>query len=574
MLLALKLENIALIDALELEFSTGLTVLTGETGAGKSLLFESLDVLLGAEIPKNLLRPGQDQAQIEARFSPHGAISLMLMERGLGAVPHHPSGFVVSRRFSRHDGRICSRARINGATVNRQVLLDLKPLLIDLTVQGQTQTLGHPAQERRWLDGFGDASHHQVLHGVVVAHRGWLQCRAALDDFEAQQKIHQQIWQDNAQMLGDLRQAALEDPQELVTLQGNQDRLAHVLRLQQGSWSVVQHLQEPLPDQPSALDLLGQADRDLQAMVAFDPMLQPLLQGLQLVQEDVQRLAAALQDYGEQLESDPQSLADLQERIAQLQRLERRYGQSLPELIHHRDALEATTVKVDWEAQKQHLEEQERLAHDQLRQACDQLGRCRQQLADQLVTELMAVLRPMGLEQMRFAVELEPQPPTEHGSEQVHFLFSANPGQAMARLGHGASGGEMSRFLLALKACLAKTHAPMTLLFDEIDSGVSGRISAAMARLLHHLAQHHQVFCVTHQPLVAAHADHHLRVSKHTDGGYTRTRIARLTALSEREEELAQLAGGNPLEARPYVASLLRDGLSRSGKQLHRNRHG
>ena len=563
MLLALKLENIALIDALDLELSPGLTVLTGETGAGKSLLLDSLDVLLGADVPKHLLRHGQDEAQIEGCFAPNKDVSLLLKDRELGAMEHQSSELlVVTRRVYRRSGRISSRGRINGISVNRQTLLELRPLLIDLTVQGQTQVLGRQSQQRRWLDGFGDLSHQQALAQVVAAHATWTECRSALDHFKVERKDLQQRWKENTQMLMDLRQAALENPQELVTLKQSQDRLAHALRLKQGSWSIVQSIQEPLPDQMAALDLLGQAEGELQAIVTIDPTLQPLLQRLQVAQDDVQAVALALQDYGLQLESHPQALAELQERIDQLQRLERRYGQSLAELIHRRDELEVATTDMNWDARQQHFEQEERAAHDQLSQACGQLNQCRRRAADRLVADLMAVLRPMGLDQMRFAVDLKPQPPTEHGSEEVCFLFSANPGEAMAPLGDVASGGEMSRFLLSLKTCLAKTDLPMTLLFDEIDSGVSGRVSVAMAKLLHRLARRHQVFCVTHQPLIAARADHHFRVTKQIDEGRTRTQVIPLSAVADREEELAQLAGGNPQEARRYVASLLRDPFS------------
>lgn len=558
-LLALKLDNIALIDALDLQCSPGLTVLTGETGAGKSLLLDSLDVLLGAEVPKHLLRHGQDQAQIEGRFAPHQAASRLLQERGLGVVEHQASPLVVSRRLYRRAGRISSRGRINGVSVNRQTLLELRPLLIDLTVQGQTQTLGRQAQQRRWLDGFGDLSHQQALSQVAAAHATWTRHRATLDRLKAERQDVQQRQQENVHLLAELRQAALEDPQELVTLKQRQDRLAHALNLQQGSWSVVQSIQEPLPDQAAALDLLGKAEGELQAMVAIDPTLQPLLQRLQLAQDEAQSVALALQDYGQQLESHPQALADLQERIAQLQRLERRHGERIAQLIQRRDHLEAATTELDWEAQQQRVEQEERAAHQQLRQACGQLHHCRRSAADRLVDHLKEVLSPMGLEQMRFAVELKPQPPSEHGSEQVCFLFSANPGEAMAPLGDVASGGEMSRFLLSLKTCLAQAELPMTLLFDEIDSGVSGRVSAAMAQLLHRLAQRHQVFCVTHQPLIAARADHHFQVTKQVEGGRTSTQVTGLTTVAEREEELAQLAGGDPQEARRYVASLLRD---------------
>ncbi len=559
MLLALKLENIALIDALDLTCSPGLTVLTGETGAGKSLLLDSLDVLLGGEVPKHLLRHGQDQALIQGRFAPHQHLSLLLAQRGLGAVESQPSPLVVTRRLVRRSGRIRSRGRINGISVNRQTLLELRPLLIDLTVQGQTQVLGRQAQQRRWLDGFGDLHHQGALNRVAAAHENWVQRRSALDQLKTERKDFQQRWQENTRMLTDLQQAALEDPQELGILKRSQDRLAHALRLKQGSWSVVQHIQEPLPDQVAAMDLLGQAEGELQAMATIDPTLQPLLQRLQLAQDEVQGVAVALQDYGQELESHPQALADLQKRIAQLQRLEQHYGQSLAALIHRRTELETATTALDWDARQQGLEQEERAAHDQLRQACGQLRQCRRRAADRLVAHLMDVLSPMGLEQMRFAVDLKPQPPAEHGSEQVCFLFSANPGEAMAPLGDVASGGEMSRFLLSLKTCLAKADFPITLLFDEIDSGVNGRVSVAMAQLLHRLAQRHQVFCVTHQPLIAARADHHFRVSKHMEGGRTCTQVMALTTVANREEELAQLAGGNPQEARRYAASLLRD---------------
>ena len=559
MLLALKLDNIALIDALELELARGLTVLTGETGAGKSLLLDSLDVLLGGDVPRHLLRHGQDQACIEGRFAPHQAAFLLLKQRGPGVVERQPSELVVTRRLYRRGGRISSRGRMNGLSVNRQALLDLRPLLMDLTVQGQTRMLGRQAQQRRWLDGLGDRRHQQTLNQVAAAHELWVQRRSALERLKAERQDAQQRWRENTLMLTELRQAALEDPRELVTLKQSQDRLAHALRLQQGSWSVAQAIQEPLPEQAAALDLLGQAQGELQSMVAVDPTLEPLLQRLQLAHEEAQSVAMALQDYSQQLESHPQTLADLQERIAHLQRLERRHGQSLAQLIHRRDQLEAAAAEPDWEVRQQCAQQEERAAHDRLRQACDQLRQCRRQAADRLESHLMAALRPMGLEQMRFAVDLQPRPPGEHGSEQVCFLFSANPGEAMAPLGEVASGGEMSRFLLSLKTCLAGTELPMTLLFDEIDSGVSGRVSAAMAQLLHSLARRHQVFCVTHQPLIAARADHHFRVSKHVEGGRTRTRVTELTAMADREEELAHLVGGDPQEARRYVASLLRD---------------
>ena len=201
------------------------------------------------------------------------------------------------------------------------------------------------------------------------------------------------------------------------------------------------------------------------------------------------------------------------------------------------------------------LRQQEQQCRSALDRANALLRTARLEAAESLQTSLLDLLPPMGLANVRFKVELMPIEPTEHGSDGVRFLFSANPGQPLAPLIEVASGGEMSRFLLALKTALAAVDGSSTLLFDEIDSGVSGRVSGAMAELLRSLARHRQVFCVTHQPLVAAGADHHFRVSKDVQDGITRSRVSYLRDTQQRQLELAELAGGD--QARAYAASLL-----------------
>jgi DNA repair protein RecN (Recombination protein N) len=203
----------------------------------------------------------------------------------------------------------------------------------------------------------------------------------------------------------------------------------------------------------------------------------------------------------------------------------------------------------------EHAEATARVSRDQANSA---LSAARRHAADRLEQELMEALRPMGLANVRFAVALAAAPPTEEGADAVQFLFSANPGQPLAPLAEVASGGEMSRFLLALKTCLAAADPHVTLLFDEIDTGVSGRVSGAMAALLQRLAQQRQVFCVTHQPVVAAAADHHFRVTKQVRQGLTHTQVSHLRDTQARQAELAELAGGDTGETRSYAASLLK----------------
>jgi DNA repair protein RecN (Recombination protein N) len=273
----------------------------------------------------------------------------------------------------------------------------------------------------------------------------------------------------------------------------------------------------------------------------------------------LQDLVRDLDRYGASLESDPDRLAELQERLAFLRALERRHGADLEALIALRDGLREQLSPGGLEAELAELEQGEALSRGRLEAIGARLTAARRAAAAALEAELLQALRPMGLAHVRFAVEISPAPFTEEGADGVRYLFSANPGQPLAPLAEVASGGEMSRFLLALKTCLASADPEVTLLFDEIDAGVSGRVSGAMAALLKRLAASRQVFCVTHQPLVAAAAAHHFKVAKVVENGQTHTRVSHLRDTQARQAELAELTGGNSGEAQSYAASLLEE---------------
>ena len=555
MLTGLLLQNIALIDSLELEFSSGFTVLTGETGAGKSILLDALDAVLGGAQGATgirLLRNGCDRSRIEATFQLNPALQQWLADADFES----EDDLLISREWKRQEGdRFSSRCRLNGSAVNRQQLLELRPLLIDLTVQGQTQLLSRPGQQRRWLDRLGGAALAERRNEVAAAWQHWRESQAALVAVEQE---HQRLEQDRLEqedLLKQLEEAQLEDADEQQRLEQDQDRLVHGVRLLEGLSFLFVRLRDGAEDAPSLLDQFSASIQELQVMAQLDPSLDTVRDQALDLEAGIDGLLRTLDQYGLALESDPDHLDRIQERLSVLKRLQRRHGLDLAGLIERRDALRLRLGDGGFAADLDRLRQQEQHLREQRDQANAALRRERERAAIALQTDLLDLLSPMGLADVRFQVELSACEPSEHGSDAVAFLFSANPGQPLAPLKEVASGGEMSRFLLALKTTLAAVDGSSTLLFDEIDAGVSGRVSGAMAELLQTLAQRRQVFCVTHQPLVAAVADHHFRVSKHVEDGVTHSRVSRLRDTQERRQELADLAGGDHADA--YAASLL-----------------
>ena len=555
MLTGLQLQNIALINQLELEFSAGFTVLTGETGAGKSILLDALDAVLGGAQGAagiRLLRSGCDRARIEASFQLNDGLEHWLLDAGFELEEE----LLISREWKRQEGeRFSSRSRLNGTAVNRQQLQDLRPLLIDLTVQGQTQQLSRPGQQRNWLDRLGGAEQETRLQQASKAWQHWRDSAGALMRCQQDQQRSEEERAVQDQLLEQLEAAQLDDPAEQLLLEQEQDRLVHGVRLQEGLGRLFGRLRDGAEQAPSLQEHLAEAIHELQAMAQLDSSLESLRDQAVDLEVVIEGLLRSLDQYGFALESDPDHLDQIQLRLVELKRLQRQQGLDLGGLIERRDVLRERLGEGGFAAELERLQAVElehRLERDRLN---GDLHAARQRAAQQLQSALLDLLPPMGLVDVRFSVELLSVAPAEHGSDAVRFLFSANPGQPMAPLTDVASGGEMSRFLLALKTILAAVDGSSTLLFDEIDAGVSGRVSGAMAELLHSLARQRQVFCVTHQPLVAAVADHHFQVSKTVINGETHSRVSHLRDIQARRQELAELAGGDQADA--YAASLL-----------------
>ncbi|WP_320666701.1 AAA family ATPase [Prochlorococcus sp. MIT 1307] len=557
MLVGLRLQNIALLDCLELTFEEGFTVLTGETGAGKSILLDALDALFGGSQSvalTRLLSPGAKYGHIEASFSRNDSIDSWLKNEDFDA---DDSDLLISRELRLKEGRLINRCRVNGVVINRHQIASLRPLLIDLTVQGQTQQLASTTNQLVWLDRLGSIRVKEASDKVKCSWQIWHQAFLALEKAKIDSDKFKKESEDLESLLEELEDAQLDDPLEDSKLEKEQDRLVHGVKLREGLEDLFFKLQEGSDNHPSLVDQLGISLNLLKDMTKLDSDLIVYLNKTFDLHYNLENLISELKQYSSMLETDYSTLEEVQVRLSILKKLQRRYNLTLPELLERREELRLSQRSNDIEKLLKKLALEESLAREKRDQNNCALTKIRQDVASQFENHLMKYLRLLGLLNVRFEVQFNPSMPNEKGADTVQFLFSANPGQNLAPLMDVASGGEMSRFLLALKTVLSQVDGSSTLFFDEIDAGVSGRVSGAIATVLKDLAGSRQVFCVTHQPLVAAVADHHFRVVKSVENGITNSQVISLSNLKDRQTELAELAGGNFEEARLYAASLL-----------------
>jgi len=556
MLLCLRIENFALIDELEIDFGAGLNVLTGETGAGKSIILDAIDAVLGGKVSSRVIRTGTQRAMVEATFASTPPLAAWLNEQEIDLIDD--SSIVVSREISATGNNVRSRSRVNGVLVNRQTMGGMRGRLVEITAQGQTVQVGQSAKVRDWLDLYGGDSLIQQRQKVSVIYSTYQQATQALEKRRTSERERLQQLDLLTYQVQELKAVNLSDSQELDQLLQERERLNHVVELQQMSYKVYQALYQN-DEGNAATDLLGDSETVLNDMVEYDTQLQPLLDLVKDAQAALTEVGRQINAYGEELEADPQRLEEVEERIQELKQICRKYGPTLTEAIAYYQKIQGELAEINNSEQSlESLEQQEQACFHELTQASIQLTQLRRHAAANLESRLVSELKPLAMEKVKFQVEILPIPPTAAGADKITFMFSPNPGEPLQPLTETASGGEMSRFLLALKACFSQADTDQTLVFDEIDVGVSGRVAQSIAEKLYQLGRTQQVLCVTHQPLVAAMADWHFRVDKQIFKQRTVVRVTSLDNLTTRREELAQLAGGkSATEAIAFAESLL-----------------
>lgn len=574
MLLSLRIENFALIDHLELEFGPGLNVLTGETGAGKSIILDALDGVLGGKITARVIRAGANRCLVEAAFQVNPEIAAWLGEQEIDILDENV--VIASREMSITQGGLRSRSRLNGVLVNRQLMDQLRDKLVEITAQGQTTGLGKPTLQRDFLDLYGGPV---ILQQRQIVTTAFTACNIARQALEHRLQSEQQRLQRLdllTYQLQELNAANLGEAEELENLELDRTRLSHVVDLQKQSYQVYQILYQNDGEGEAAADLLSQAQTTLSDMVKYDGQLQNILDMISEALAQAIEAGHQLASYGASLEADPDRLQEIEERIRELKQICRKYGPTLKEVIEYSHNIQIELKQLQENGQSlEVLEQNYQATVTKLTEVCQQLTQLRLNAAHTLEAHLIKELKPLAMEKVQFQVNITPCQPTALGADQIIFMFSPNAGESLQAMSETASGGEMSRFLLALKACFAQIDSASTLVFDEIDVGVSGRVAQAIAQKFHQLSHRHQVLCVTHQPIIAAMADQHFRVNKqiiaaaaeiHNPDTITppitpdvRT-VVRVTKLDnqERREELAQLASGQSAqEAIAFAESLL-----------------
>lgn len=540
MLLELNIANIALIESLRIEFAQGFNVLTGETGSGKSIVVDCMNLVLGGRADRDFVRTGAEKGSVQALFdiAKNSAAKAILGEMDIDC----EDGMVaVSREISRSGRNIC---RISGVIVPLNTLRRLTGTLLDIHGQHEHQSLLDPAKHIAFLDAYGDNRHTELRAQAAKLHSERVKMESELKKnmLDAAER----------ERLSDMLGFQIQEIASAKLKKGEEERLIARLRILENSEKIRTNVETAYEATyagagrtPSAQELLLRAANAMDKLSQIDERYAELGLRLREMVYSAQDIGYELRDILDHMESDPELIEKVSKRLETIDRLERKYGPNLDDVLNfyasaverlesiqtgdaHIDALKAELAKKDAE----------------LDEVCTLLTASRRELAQRLAQAVMQQLRDLGMGRARLEIRIESLPrPTANGLDSVEFLISANPGEPLKPMASVASGGELSRIMLALKAISMEADGVDSMVFDEIDTGVSGRMAQTVGEKMCAIARDHQVLCVTHLPQIAALGDAHFVVEKHTDGTTTETVVRQLDS-EGRIHELSRLVGG------------------------------
>lgn len=536
MLTELRVRNFAIIESLTLPLARGFNVLSGETGAGKSIIVGALGLLLGERASADLIRTGADRATVEGVFdvADRPEIAALLDERGIDA---EESLVVLKREIVA--GR--ARAWVNGTTVSAGILAEVGRLLVNLHGQHEAQTLLDADSQRRILDAFAGATEQALL--VRAAHDELAEARREIADLRRRRAEAEKRADYLRHVVQEIEGARLVEGED-TKLEDEARRLENAEELRELASGIANAVEG---DEDTVLERLGTVERLLSSIQRIDPTLQRLQELYDTAYYNLEALARELGEYESSVELDPARLEEVRRRRDLLFKLTKKYGPTLAEVIDAGRSARGELDLVDSaELDLRTLEERERAAQGALMERATALTATRTAAAERLGRSVDDVLPDLGMPDGRFHVALVPAREIgPDGAESVEFRVSLNVGHEERPLARVASGGELSRVMLALKTILARLDRVPTLIFDEVDAGIGGRVGLQVGETMRRVASYHQVFAITHLPQIAARAHHHIQVSKGARGGVTTADVAVLEG-DLRVAEIARMLGGDP----------------------------
>ncbi|KKM11769.1 hypothetical protein SY88_07065 [Clostridiales bacterium PH28_bin88] len=556
MLQELFIENFALVEQVRLSLAPGLNVLTGETGAGKSIIVDAMAVLLGGRASQEFIRTGQDRALVEGYFSPPQPAGLEEALLALGISREEDGGLLLSREISRSGRNAC---RVNGRVVTLSVYQEVGRFLVDLHGQHDHQSLLSSSRQLELLDYFGGKAVAGLREEVAAAYRQARDLTAELSALlgDAREKARQR----------DLLRYQLEEidrarltPGEEEELASQRAILAGAEKLSEGVTRAYGLLFGGEQRGLSAYDLLSSAVVAVKDVAGIDPALEGLLSGVESALYQVEEAALELRRYADRIEFNPQRLSELEARLDTIKRLTRKYGETVAEVLIYREQVAATLEGIEGSQERAaHLEKLRQQAEEKYVRAAARLTQSRREIADKLAASISKSLAELEMPRTCFEVQFLPRTELNiHGAEDVEFCFSPNPGEPLKSLAKIASGGELSRVMLAIKSILAEVDRIPTLIFDEIDAGIGGRTAQSVAQKLARLARYRQVICVTHLAQIASCADQHFSITKEVVDDRTQTHVCVLQSEERVEELVRMLSGEGSALAREHAREMLK----------------
>jgi DNA repair protein RecN (Recombination protein N) len=553
MLAELEIRNFALIEQLRLSFSEGLNVLTGETGAGKSIIMDALSSVLGGKTSPTSIRIGAEKAYIEAAFRPDSDVAAWLKHNELQDLDSGAE-LIVTKEITKTG----SRSRVNGIVVNSAQLSELRGKLLAIHAQHEARTLMSRESQLLILDLLGDKTHKKLLEKVRTQYVQVRELTNELNALNISEEERLRRLDFTRFQLDELNEAQLSESDEDEQIIGERLILANAKLLEQKAFAA----QEMLGEQEGcAIDLVNSALSEIEKASAIDAKLAPAAEAIKTACESIEDAARKLRHYRESIDCDEEKLALYDERLACLAQIKRKYGPNLIDAIALRDSLASELERLESSEanQKQMLAELKEL-EAALLETAEQLSAKRKLVAEKLSTDIVVSLHELGMPNCRFEISFlaqEADLPAEDadlpgqkvqhvgvsGLDRLEFQIAANPGLPPASIAKIASGGELSRVMLAIKAILSKADQVGTVVFDEIDTGLSGRALQAMRDKLALLAKSHQILCITHQPMIACVADNHIEVTKEQKSDHTEIFCTALNQ-NQRLKALAAMASG------------------------------